>query len=188
MIKKNISAFTDGSFTKTRLGGWGVYFYYKTPKDVRVSFSCQGTDNNNHQTMEIKAISECLNNLPYNSDITLYSDSSYALQGIVKFTEDRELVINTKRVSDKYKFTASTLQTRLNRVQFTGWCNNWGNNGWKTTKNESVKNKELWIEIMDRINVLYKNNCIIKFKWVKGHSGNEGNEIADKLANGKLKL
>jgi len=57
------------------------------------------------------------------------------------------------------------------------WIINWKNNGWKTANKKPVANKELWIEL-DKI-VQFHN---VQWFWVKGHSGNHHNEIADKLA------
>ena len=57
------------------------------------------------------------------------------------------------------------------------WIINWKNNGWKTANKKPVANKELWIEL-DQI-VQFHN---VTWFWVKGHSGNHYNEIADQLA------
>ena len=57
------------------------------------------------------------------------------------------------------------------------WIINWKKNGWKTANKKPVANKELWIEL-DEI-VQFHN---VTWFWVKGHSGNHYNEIADQLA------
>ena len=57
------------------------------------------------------------------------------------------------------------------------WIINWKNNGWKTANKKPVANKELWVEL-DKI-VQFHN---VTWFWVKGHSGNHYNEIADQLA------
>ena len=57
------------------------------------------------------------------------------------------------------------------------WIINWKNNGWKTASKKPVANQELWIEL-DRIVQFHD----VKWFWVKGHSGNHYNEIADQLA------
>ena len=59
----------------------------------------------------------------------------------------------------------------------TEWINNWKSNGWKTSKKENVKNKDLWTQL-DILN----NSLNIQWKWVKAHSGNEFNEKVDLLA------
>ena len=57
------------------------------------------------------------------------------------------------------------------------WINKWKINGWKTANKKEVANKKLWIEL----DLLTQHHKISWF-WVKGHSGNYYNEIADKLA------
>ena len=47
----------------------------------------------------------------------------------------------------------------------------------KLLKKKMVSNKELWIELDENVNL---HN--VEWFWVKGHSGNHYNEIADKLA------
>ena len=59
----------------------------------------------------------------------------------------------------------------------TEWIKNWKNNQWKTSQKKDVKNKDLWL-LLDFASE--KHN--IEWNWVKGHAGNYGNEIADKLA------
>ena len=60
----------------------------------------------------------------------------------------------------------------------TQWINNWKKNNWKTSTKKDVKNKELWQEL-DNLMDYHE----VTLHWVKGHSGDEGNEMADMLAN-----
>lgn len=50
--------------------------------------------------------------------------------------------------------------------------------GWKTAAKKPVKNEDLW-QCLD----LVIQTHTIDWRWVKGHSGNKGNERADALAN-----
>ena len=59
----------------------------------------------------------------------------------------------------------------------TSWINGWLKNGWKNSQKQDVKNKELWIELLE---VSKKHQ--IEWCWVKGHAGHEMNERADELA------
>ncbi len=72
-----------------------------------------------------------------------------------------------------------TIYTDSNYVKkgITEWIHNWKRNGWKNAKKQSVKNKELWEEL-DQWNNFHN----VTWKWVKGHSGDTGNERADYLA------
>ena len=60
----------------------------------------------------------------------------------------------------------------------TDWMPNWKKRGWKTAARTAVKNEDLWRKLDEAI-IKHK----IEWIWVKGHSGNEGNERADALAN-----
>jgi ribonuclease HI len=58
------------------------------------------------------------------------------------------------------------------------WLANWKRNGWKTAAKKPVKNADLW-RALDAACQRHE----INWHWVKGHSGNAGNEAADALAN-----
>ena len=58
------------------------------------------------------------------------------------------------------------------------WIHNWKKRGWIGSNKKSVKNIELWKEL-DKL----RHEHTIKWNWVKGHSGDPGNETADMLAN-----
>ena len=60
----------------------------------------------------------------------------------------------------------------------TQWIHNWKKNNWRTAAKKDVKNKELWQKLDELINF-----HLVQWHWVKGHSGDEGNEMADLLAN-----
>ena len=58
------------------------------------------------------------------------------------------------------------------------WIHNWKKRGWKGANKKPVKNIELWKELDE-----LRDEHNIKWNWVKGHSGDPGNETADMLAN-----
>ncbi len=60
----------------------------------------------------------------------------------------------------------------------TEWMDNWKKRGWKTAAKKPVKNEDLWRRLDSAIEK-HKINWV----WVKGHSGDEGNDKADMLAN-----
>lgn len=57
------------------------------------------------------------------------------------------------------------------------WYENWQKNGWKNSKKEPVKNKELWEKLIP-----YFKNPDISFFKVKGHANDEMNNRVDYLA------
>ena len=60
----------------------------------------------------------------------------------------------------------------------TQWIQNWKKNNWRTAAKKDVKNKELW-QKLDQLISQHR----VQWHWVKGHSGDAGNETADLLAN-----
>lgn len=58
------------------------------------------------------------------------------------------------------------------------WLDGWKQKQWKTASKKPVKNRDLW-EALDQQIARHQVN----WHWVKGHSGDEGNELADMLAN-----
>ena len=63
------------------------------------------------------------------------------------------------------------------RLGITDWVHKWIKNNWQTSKKESVKNKELWVQLYE-----LNNLCDVKWIWVKAHAGNILNEEVDLLA------
>ena len=58
-----------------------------------------------------------------------------------------------------------------------GWLANWKRNGWKTAGKKPVRNADLW-RSLDEASARHS----IQWRWVRGHTGNPGNERADALA------
>ena len=58
------------------------------------------------------------------------------------------------------------------------WILGWKKNGWRTSDKKPVKNMDLW-QSLDALAAQQQ----IEWRWVKGHSGDPGNERADALSN-----
>ena len=100
--------------------------------------------------------------------------SKNTTNNIMELTAVIESLLIIKQKSD------ITIITDSNYVKdgITKWIANWKNKGWKTSNKKPVKNKDLWKRLDD-----LSNNHNIKWEWVRGHTGNPGNERADQLAN-----
>tara|TARA_B100001564_G_scaffold241346_1_gene204331 strand:+ start:470 stop:919 length:450 start_codon:yes stop_codon:yes gene_type:complete len=138
-MKSSITIYTDGACKgNPGEGGWGAFIEYNNEKVKLYGYEELTTNNR----MEIIAAIEALRFIKEKSDIIIYTDSKYLMNGI-----------NT-------------------------WIHSWKKNNWRTSSNKDVKNVDLW-KIIDELN----SNHSIEWSWVKGHSGNPGNEMADELAN-----
>ncbi len=87
------------------------------------------------------------------------------------------VIESLKLVKKKAKVCIYTDSTYV-KDGISSWIKQWKINGWKTAAKKPVKNEELWRELD-----LLVSQHQIEWVWVKGHSGDEGNERADALAN-----
>ena len=115
---------------------------------------------------------------------------------VVKFSNNYEKKIygyNKETTNNRMELTAaimslSTLDEKSTVILYTDskylmdginqWILKWKKNSWKTSNNKEVKNMDLWKKI-DELNSYHS----VEWNWVKGHSGNYGNDQADELAN-----
>ncbi len=138
-MNNRVIIYTDGACKgNPGIGGWGAYVKYS--RECKKIYGYENCTTNNR--MELKAAIMALSIFKIKTNIILYTDSKYLMDGISK------------------------------------WIVNWKQNNWKTSNKKDVKNLDLW-KLIDELNCFH----YIEWKWVKGHSGNTGNEIADELAN-----
>tara|TARA_Y100000590_G_C15288874_1_gene851715 strand:+ start:154 stop:606 length:453 start_codon:yes stop_codon:yes gene_type:complete len=140
--------------------------------------------NNNIKYIEIFTDGACKGNPGVGGwgAILIYKDHIKEISG---FTEDTtnnimELTAVIKSLESLKEECHVVLTTDSNYVKngITDWIHKWKLNGWKTSNKQSVKNKELWLQLD-----MLSQKHIIEWKWVKGHSGHVQNERADQLAN-----
>lgn len=58
------------------------------------------------------------------------------------------------------------------------WYDGWLRRGWKNSQGKAVANQDLWRPLLEE----YRGRKGVTFRWVKGHSGDSMNDIADELA------
>jgi len=112
-----------------------------------------------------------------------YGDHDKKLKGGEKNTTNNRMEL-TAAIKALEAIKSSTIDIDLytdSKYVMNGineWIKGWKARDWKTANKKPVKNVDLWREL-DLVNS--KHN--VHWHWVKGHSGNEGNEMADDLAN-----
>ena len=60
----------------------------------------------------------------------------------------------------------------------TQWMPGWKKRGWRTAARKPVANRDLW----ERLDTALQRHEV-EWEWVRGHTGQQGNERADQLAN-----
>ena len=110
-----------------------------------------------------------------------FNNSVKKISGSEKYTTNNRMemmaVINAlKDVDAEAKINLYT-DSKYVKEGITSWIHGWKKNNWTNSNKKDVKNKDLWIEL----DILSQKHNIT-WNWVKGHSGNIENDIADKLA------
>jgi len=90
-----------------------------------------------------------------------------------------ELLAAIKGLGELKKFSKVKIFTDSQYLKngITKWIHSWKINQWKGANKKMVKNVDLWKKL-DSVIAAYS----IEWKWIRGHSGNPGNERADQLA------
>jgi ribonuclease HI len=145
-------------------GGWGAAMMRNTGATTVRWVKYGGKRMTTNNEMELTGALEVLKLCPVGHDIVLYMDTQYFLKGVIDGGLDGYVSKTTSGAN------------------FTGWVKGWRANGWRTKAKKPVANLELWKAIIKEIENHLSGGSVLRFKWVKGHSGNEGNELADRLA------
>ena len=113
--------------------------------------------------------------------ILIYAKEKKYISGSKQLTTNNqmELIATIEALKAILKPSNIALYTDSQYVKngITSWIFNWKKNGWKTANKKPVANKDLWIELEK-----YVDFHSVNWFWVKGHSGDHYNEIADELA------
>lgn len=104
-------------------------------------------------------------------------DTTNNIMEMKAFQTALEYIINYKK-NDSFNIYTDSVYVKNG---ITSWINNWKKNGYKTSKNKEIKNKQLWIDIDEKY-TLIKDNKLKNIIWVKAHNGDKWNEAVDKIA------
>jgi len=111
-----------------------------------------------------------------------FNDSEKEIYGGIKYTTNNQMeltaAIEGLRVLKESCNVDLYTDSKYVMDGISDWIKKWKKNNWKTASKKDVKNKELW-QKLDELISCHK----VQWHWVKGHSGDPGNEVADFLAN-----
>jgi len=108
------------------------------------------------------------------------------ISGKVKDTTNNRMelmapIMALKKIKSRSDITIFT-DSKYVKNGITEWIKKWEKNGWKSSSRKPIKNKDLWMKLND---LCQKNK--VSWKWVKGHSNNKYNTLADELATQAIK-
>ena len=126
------------------------------------------------------------------ASLIIYRDNIIEISGGLKNTTNQRMemisCIQGLEYTKKYEFENNLIEVYSDSAYLVNCMNNgdswyrkWIKNGWINSQKKPVVNKNLWEQLI-RLN----DELNINFIKIKGHSGNEYNERADKLAKAEV--
>lgn len=114
-----------------------------------------------------------------------YQDQEKLISGYVGHTTNNRMemlaVIESLSLLKKTSTIVITTDSKYVMQGITIWIKNWKKKGLLDKENSSLKNVDLW-KRLDALTVQHN----ISWKWVKGHSGHDENEIVDAAARNEI--
>ena len=147
-----LSVYTDGScLGNPGPGGWGFVLY---DGSVLVTEQSGGEKHTTNNRMELLAAICAL-------DYCMLRSAYQPNPDAPSIAAEPDIVVHT--------------DSQYVKNGITQWLANWAANGWRS-RTGPVKNQDLWEQLYELNQTLN-----VKWEWVRGHDGNEGNERADVL-------
>ena len=120
--------------------------------------------------------------------VIIFDNKKEELFGGEKLTTNNRMELTAAIMALEYFGEKEKKQLSLKQVKIftdsiylkdgiTVWINKWEKNNWKTADKKNVKNIDLWKKLQDLVKMIP-----VEWNWVKGHSNDPMNELADKLA------
>ena len=158
-----IEIYTDGACSgNPGPGGFGVAVYKDGELIKTISKRTEDTTNNRE---ELKAIITALELIPSFSPIENFTDiKNYFIVEQIRIYSDSSYCVNI----------------------CNDWIYTWESNNWTRAKGKPIENLDLIKNLYKHLIKDYKS-FIVFIEKIPGHSGIEGNEMADKLARGLIK-
>lgn len=154
MEVRKLTVYTDGSCNKQKEGGYG--FALVAESEV-LETSGGGTSDTTNNRMEMTAVIEPL---------TALLDEAKREEWGLEHLQEVEIISDSQYVVKGV----------------TEWMPGWKKRGWKNSANKVVENLDLWKELNNLIQAFNEINIRIRWSWVRGHNGDSGNEVVDKIA------
>lgn len=113
-----------------------------------------------------------------------YRNVSEALKGTKQTNQRAELtaILRALNIAPLHRDVTIYTDSKYSIDCVTNWYKNWQKNNWTNAKGKPVENKDLVVDIREKIEERDQFSRGTYFVWVKGHKDNEGNIAADKLA------
>lgn len=176
-----LTLYTDGGWRQ--VGGWGVHGYSYNVSEVveKANKNINAPSDAGYLDKDVINTSREINPVK----VTGYIDGWGSIAG-----ESTNNVAELKAGLEGFKLIDRLDAKKASIISdskyfldgLSQWCPNWVNNNWKRRDGTDVPNRELWESLIEISAKVKEKGCSVRMMWVKGHSDNLGNDMADKNA------
>ena len=118
--------------------------------------------------------------------VLLYKEKQKEISGFEELTTNNRMEImavikGLEMLKAPCNVNLYTDSAYVSNAFLQGWIDNWQKNNWRGSDKKEVKNKELWLRLLE-LTKIHK----VQFIKVKGHADNKFNNLCDRLATGEI--
>lgn len=185
-VKKGIVLYTDGSCKSIAQGGpghigWGThgFMFLDTPAEKVFEVDKCYLTNQGYIAADQRQLDKTITPIEFydfcGCDGTLGTNNKAELLAFVRSIEHlKDKEFNTIIVFADSDYLCKGINE---------WSKTWVRNNWRRQDGTEVPHSTIWKRILELVQQLIEANKYFEIRWIKGHSGNRGNEEADQLAS-----
>lgn len=171
--------YTDGGcWNDLRIGGWGIHGYFYVDEPAKMGTGCKKAQpTKKGYELGKKDKPEITVTHYVDGFCSIPTNATNNIAELLAAIKTYEIAIES---GVKHVLILPDSQYVIKGI--AEWSEGWIRNNWMTSGGTPVMNKDLWIRMLELISKAKELGINIEFKWVKGHSGEFGNEIVDMYA------
>jgi ribonuclease HI len=178
--EKKAVLYTDGGcHQKVNVGGWGIHGYTYTDEEQKRGYGVgsfrpsaigyvPNSDTKQPKITVLKYI-DC--------NGTMVNDATNNTAELMAFIKACELVLDNKITHVHFNLDSQYVLKGVNE-----WLPKWVASEWRRSDGTEVKNINEWKRVIELLERLKHAEVVTSYAWVKGHSGDPGNNSADESA------
>ena len=115
---------------------------------------------------------------PQSKGYKLTTNNRMEMLGVIWALEQLVTLTAQGKVPEEVKVIVASDSSYVVDAMTLGWAKRWRKNKWLKQDGVKAKNTDLWNRMLRATDRLKR----VEFRWVRGHAGNQPNELADSLA------
>ena len=115
---------------------------------------------------------------PQSKGYRLTTNNRMEMLGVIWALEQLVTLTAQGKVPEEVKVIVASDSSYVVDAMTLGWAKRWRKNKWLKQDGVKAKNTDLWNRMLRATDRLKR----VEFRWVRGHAGNQPNELADSLA------